>query len=596
MTRKKTNHFVILASLTLVHAILIGGIAGELKHLVQGISPASFARLFKDIIYFIAYSFFPGIGCLVVISLVKTRVWAHIATIFYVLTYFSFVLFLMIYKNYSGVFPPLNTIANPQEVTSIIGQIVIQFMGIKEWVVLALMALTLYACWQSVRDNNPPFQWKSKKTIGWLAFFFLLNMKGPLQITINNKWPQNTGDGKLKLHNAMLNNINEQIFRQGFHSYYLWNYLYRLNFPLDKHSIRYLGSINQTESLSNTILQRGYNIVSIQVESLAAQVIDMKTPSGEEITPFLNRLKKNSLYFENFYAQHGGGHSADAELALFLSMVPLDTHLGLTTVGHNHVKKNSLLKFLRNNGYDIAVMHNHDGRFFNRADNYTRLGIEKFWHAKHYEGPSGLYSSRDDKFLMQSLPKMDSLKRPFFAHLITLQSHGPFKNYHKETLKNIDLSAFTGIKRDYLASIHEVDQAFRGFFEAMEAKGILQDTIVFLYSDHQPNIDFERQCPDECIPLFIHAPGIIKPKVKKTLATHLDLAPTILHVLGIIPTAAPQWLGSNLFDRFPERQVALLPHHKVLVRDKGGVVKKIPSVNSDFLQFYQYRRKVLENR
>ena len=137
----------------------------------------------------------------------------------------------------------------------------------------------------------------------------------------------------------MLNNLNDQIFRQGFLSYYLWNYLYQLKFPIDNPSIKYPGPINKTGALSDNIRQAQYNVVSIQVESLAAQVIDMQTPSGQEITPFLNRLKQQSLYFENFYAQHGGGHSADAELTLFLSLLPLDTHQGMTTVGSNHIQE-----------------------------------------------------------------------------------------------------------------------------------------------------------------------------------------------------------------------------------------------------------------
>ena len=94
-------------------------------------------------------------------------------------------------------------------------------------------------------------------------------------------------------------------------------------------------------------------------------------------------------------------------------------------------------------------------------------------------------------------------------------------------------------------------------------------------------------------PSLSTAPVLSGPTVKKTLATHLDLAPTILHILGITPPAPPHWYGSNLFATFPERQIALLPHYKKLVLE-NDVVKKIPSLNSRFLKFYQYRRKILE--
>ena len=121
----------------------------------------------------------------------------------------------------------------------------------------------------------------------------------------------------------------------------------------------------------------------------------------------------------------------------------------------------------------------------------------KFWHAVHYQGVGwGLTSSRDDEFLMQSIDKIKSLQQPFFAHLITLQSHGPFKNYRKKTLDNIDLSHFNGHKKNYLATIYEVDQALEQFFEGMEGEGLLQNTIVFLYSDHHPgNLGFGKTVP-----------------------------------------------------------------------------------------------------
>ena len=179
------------------------------------------------------------------------------------------------------------------------------------------------------------------------------------------------------------------------------------------------------------------------------------------------------------------------------------------------------------------------------------------------------------------LRKSSRYKHPSLPTLSPFSPHGPFTSYRQTTLDKIDLSSFDGITRDYLASIHEVDQAFEQFFEGMKGEGLLQNTIVFLYSDHHPGaIDFEKQCPDECIPLFIYAPGIIEPGINSALSTPLDIPPTILHLLGITPPGPPQWYGSNLFDRFPERQIALLPHYKGLIREKNGPVKKMSSRGS----------------
>ena len=183
MHQKRTHHLLIVAGLAIPHALLLWSIAGDMKDFFLGVPPDSLLRVFKDLLYFVTYCLFPGIGCLVVISLIKKRWLAHTASIVYVLSYFSFVLFVMIYRNYAGVFPPLKAIANPQEVTSVIEQILIQFTGIREWTIFFLMFPALYVCWKIVQQDNPPFRWQSKKTIGWLAFFFLLNLKGPIQLT-----------------------------------------------------------------------------------------------------------------------------------------------------------------------------------------------------------------------------------------------------------------------------------------------------------------------------------------------------------------------------------------------------------------------------
>ncbi|MBS3780136.1 MAG: hypothetical protein KGY41_07045, partial [Desulfovermiculus sp.] len=55
------------------------------------------------------------------------------------------------------------------------------------------------------------------------------------------------------------------------------------------------------------------NIIVIQLESLDRKIIGYEH-KGIPITPFLNELKKKSLFFDNFYAQHING-SFDAEFS-----------------------------------------------------------------------------------------------------------------------------------------------------------------------------------------------------------------------------------------------------------------------------------------
>ncbi|WDC83176.1 hypothetical protein PL321_10120 [Caloramator sp. mosi_1] len=67
---------------------------------------------------------------------------------------------------------------------------------------------------------------------------------------------------------------------------------------------------------------KGKNLIYIQVESLENFVINKKINS-KEITPNLNRLLKNSIYFDNYHEQTHNGISSDGDFIINTSMYPV---------------------------------------------------------------------------------------------------------------------------------------------------------------------------------------------------------------------------------------------------------------------------------
>jgi len=57
------------------------------------------------------------------------------------------------------------------------------------------------------------------------------------------------------------------------------------------------------------------------MEALQHFVINSKM-NGREITPNLNKLVKESLYFDNIYVQVAGGNTSDAEFMTNTSLYP----------------------------------------------------------------------------------------------------------------------------------------------------------------------------------------------------------------------------------------------------------------------------------
>jgi len=120
--------------------------------------------------------------------------------------------------------------------------------------------------------------------------------------------------------------------------------------------------------------QKGKNVIIIQVESLENAVIN-KTIGGQEITPGLNKLAKDGLYFDNFYAQVGPGNTADAEFSTMNSLYPLSDDVVFIAYAKNQYL--ALPKLLKNNGYGTYSLHGDVPTFWNRANIYPGLGYQK---------------------------------------------------------------------------------------------------------------------------------------------------------------------------------------------------------------------------
>jgi len=205
-------------------------------------------------------------------------------------------------------------------------------------------------------------------------------------------------------------------------------------------------------------LAKGKNLIIIQVESLETAVIDRKI-NGQEITPNLNSLAKNGLYFANFYAQVGPGNTADTEFSTMNSLYPLADSVVFIDYAKNDYT--ALPQLLVENGYRTYSLHGDVPTFWNRSNIYPELGYQKVFDLSDYtvtrsvgKGPSDL---GDEDLFSQSLPKLQSLKQPFMATIITMSSHTPF--LLPDDLQELKISEdlkLDWIQAAYLQSMHYI--------------------------------------------------------------------------------------------------------------------------------------------
>ncbi|AZK49141.1 LTA synthase family protein [Paenibacillus lentus] len=309
----------------------------------------------------------------------------------------------------------------------------------------------------------------------------------------------------------------------------------------------------------------GSNIVVVQIEALMNFIIG-KTVGEEEITPHFNSLMKDSMYFANYYHQTGQGRTSDADFSSNSSLHPLPT--GSVFVRYPNHDYDTLPQILGMHGYETSAYHAYEGSFWNRNVMYKAMGYDHFYSKKHYVMDEALgWSLGDKSFFRQSLDFMSKgTEQPFYSFLITLTSHHPYQLPAAE--RKLNVGDFEGtIFGNYLQSVHYADEALGQLVEGLKQKGLWDHTVLYVYGDHDNSIKdksaYEKFLGSSLseldmhqimnqVPMLIHLPDDRQAGVYKEPAGQLDMAPSLLHLLGI-PTESYFMMGNNLFsssDRF----------------------------------------------
>ncbi|WP_130805362.1 LTA synthase family protein [Senegalia massiliensis] len=248
-------------------------------------------------------------------------------------------------------------------------------------------------------------------------------------------------------------------------------------------------NIDKQNKNEYTDIFKGKDVYVIHYESAEKFAMELEFEDGP-VTPFLNKMASEGLYFDNFYPQHSVGTSSDSEFTFNTSLLPINNG----TVFMTHADRNyvSLQKLLKNKGYYTMSMHGNNGDFWNRNVMHKTLGYDKFFAKDDYviDEEVGLGLS-DKSFFDQSIQKIKQVKqeqqKPIMSTLITLSNHYPFDDVEKYPEFNVGHLEGTDIG-NYLKSYHYADVALQSFIEGMDREGLLDNAVVVLYGDHHAKI------------------------------------------------------------------------------------------------------------
>lgn len=241
---------------------------------------------------------------------------------------------------------------------------------------------------------------------------------------------------------------------------------------------------------------KGRDVYVIHYES--AQTFPMNTEfENGAVTPFLDKMASEGLYFNNFYPQHSVGTSSDSEFTFNTSLLPINN--GTVFITHSDREYVSMEKLLKEKNYYTMSMHGNNGDFWNRNVMHKTLGYDRFFSKEDYTIDEEIGMGLSDfSFFKQSIEKIKQAKEendsPVMATLITLTNHYPFDDLEKYGDFNVGNLEETAMG-NYLKSYHYADTALQSFVEGMDAEGLLDNAIIVLYGDHHAKIakaDYEK--------------------------------------------------------------------------------------------------------
>jgi phosphoglycerol transferase MdoB-like AlkP superfamily enzyme len=315
------------------------------------------------------------------------------------------------------------------------------------------------------------------------------------------------------------------------------------------------------------------NVVVVVVESLSAQYLGA-FGNQQNLTPNLDRLAQESILFTNM---HATGTRTDRGLeAITLSVPP--------TPGRSKVKRphnEDLFTWggvLQERGYDTKFIYGGNGYFDNMNYFFSHNGFEVV--DRKYLGKGEItfenaWGVCDEDLFNKALSECTRSYQnhtPFFALVMTTSNHRPY-TYPEG---RIDIPSGTGRS----GAMKYTDYALGKLIKDAQQMPWFDNTVFLIVADHcassagKVSLPFKRYE----IPLFIYSPAHFAPQRVDTLASQIDIAPTVLGLLNFSYTT--QFFGKDLAHVAPDQGNAFI-----------GTYQKLGYMKKNFLTVLDVKRR-----
>ena len=311
--------------------------------------------------------------------------------------------------------------------------------------------------------------------------------------------------------------------------------------------------------------ERRMNVVVVLEESLGSEFIGALHPRPVSITPRFDALAKEGTLLTRAYST--GNRTIRAIEATTSSLPPLP---GISIVRRPQSENLfTLPELLRSRGYQTLWVYGGRALFDGMGRYLTHNGVDRIVQQSDY--PEGTFKTAwgvDDQAIFdRALTEMDAMAatgKPFYSLVLSVTNHRPF------TYPDGRIPAVEGLHRRENA-VRYADYALGRFIQQAKEHAFFKDTLFVLMGDHGARVYGAAEIPLASyeVPILFYAPGVIPPGRRiDTLASSLDIPPTILSVLGMGYDS--KFFGHDVFHAAPSAGRALMTHNNKIALLRGS--------------------------
>ncbi len=276
----------------------------------------------------------------------------------------------------------------------------------------------------------------------------------------------------------------------------------------------------------------GRNVVFVLMESWNFDYVDSFSGGHIGATPNFDALARDGLKFTRFYAS---GQRSIEGIQTTLTGIPALKGLPRIDAGIGVSNFTRLGDIAAQHGYHTIFVQTSDRDSFKVQGVAKAAGFKEFYGKEdiplllHYPDPNLATFGWDYDMLQFMKGRIDADGAPFLAYCFTGTTHTPYPSLPGHTIRT---PAGIDDENGYINALHYSDWSIGQFMQAARQAPWFNNTVFIFTADHATHWQQGGFLQLFHTPFLIYAPGIIPAGTDTTVASQLDVMPTIMDLLG----------------------------------------------------------------